>query len=58
MPEAFFDMAQLRARSLRLREMAEEFFGEDVERHPAQAGREVRRRADVLKASVSLAGSA
>jgi hypothetical protein len=50
MPEThFMNLAQLRARALRLREMAEEFPGEDMERHLLKLAAAFDARADALE---------
>jgi hypothetical protein len=48
-PETFFNPAQLRARALRLREMAEEFPGEDLERLLLEVADALDTRADALE---------
>jgi hypothetical protein len=50
MPETLFmNPSQLRARALRLREMAEEFPGEDMERHLLKLAAQFDARADALE---------
>jgi hypothetical protein len=50
MPETLFmNLAQLRARALRLREMAEEFPGEEMERHLLKLAAAFDARADALE---------
>lgn len=49
MLEIFFNPAQLRARALHLREMAEEFPGEDMERHLLKVADALDTRAEALE---------
>jgi hypothetical protein len=56
--EIFFNPAQLRARALHLREMAEEFHGEDMERHLLKVAEALDTRAEALERQrLSLAAS-
>ena len=49
MSETSFNPTLLRARALHLREMAEEFSGEDMERHLLKLAGELETRADALE---------